>query len=305
MQVPPTGKPEEKCHNLIEKLKAKIVKDFGGDVLSGKLPTTPPVRGPFGLAHINLVPGATPKRHRSFKMVGEREEALKTIIKEYIDRGWLEPSFSDWGSPCFVVPKKNPGEWRLVVDYRALNAVTQHDSYELPLIADMLQRQATRKMFTVLDMKKGYHQMPLDPESRACTAMTTPSGLWQWKVMPMGAKNGNSAFQRMMDWVLKDFDFAEPFVDDVIISTTGDSDEEVIKNHANHVRLVLEKFREHRLVCDMAKAQMFVRKVEFCGHVLGGGERTPSPGKLKNLEKWPRPKNVTELRGFLGFCNWY
>ena len=88
-------------------------------------------------------------------MVGEREAALKEIIEEYVERGWLEPSFSEWGSPCFVVPKKTPGDWRLVVDYRALNEVTLHDSYELPLISEMLQKQQAKRLFTVLDMKKG------------------------------------------------------------------------------------------------------------------------------------------------------
>ena len=296
--------PSASLQGLIENSKASLVDRFKDSVLSGILSKDPPVRGPFGLAKIALVPGASPKRHRSFKMMGEREAALKTIIEEYVDRGWLEPSFSEWGSPCFVVPKKSVGDWRLVVDYRALNAVTLHDSYELPLIADMLQRQQRGRIFTVLDMKKGYHQMPLAPESRPFTAMVTHMGLWQWKVMPMGAKNGNAAFQRMMEWVLRDLPFAEPFVDDVIISTDGDGDE-LITRHADHVRQVLETLEGHQLVCDLAKAQMFVPEVEFCGHVLGHGCRRPSPGKLSALAKWPRPTNVTELRAFLGFCNWY
>ena len=113
VQVPPSGTPQETHQSLIDKLRGDIVKEFGKDVLSGKLHRSPPERGPFGMAHIRLVPGANPKRQRSFKMVGEREEALKKIIEEYIDRGWLEPSFSEWGSPCFVVPKKvkGSGDW--------------------------------------------------------------------------------------------------------------------------------------------------------------------------------------------------
>ena len=180
----------------IAQARSALLEDYGQDVLSGKLPRDPPVRGPFGLAKIDLVPGARPKRHRSFKMVGEREEALKQILEEYCDMGWLEPSFSEWGSPCFILPKKASHEWRLVVDYRALNQVSAHDAYELPLIPDMLHKHCHKRMFTVLDMKKGYHQMPLDPLSRPLTAMATHIGLLQWRVMPMGAKNGNSAFQR-------------------------------------------------------------------------------------------------------------
>ena len=50
---------------------------------------------------------------------------------------------------------------------------------------------------------------------------------------------------------------------------------------------------------------MFVGEVEFCGHILKEGQRFPSPGKLKALQKWELPKTLTELRGFLGFCNYY
>ena len=238
-------------------------------------------------------------------MVGEKADALKEILEEYKQRGWIEPSFSEWGAPAFVVPKKVKGQWRLVVDYRALNQVTEHDAYQLPLIGDMLNRHGNKMVYTVLDMKKGYHQMPLAKSSRPFTAMTTPFGLWQWRVMPMGAKNGNASFQRMMDWVLEPFDFADPFVDDVIISSSGSTHEEAMEVHFRHICLVLERFRELGLVCDMEKVQMFVDEVEFCGHVLGGGRRRPSPGKLKALEKWERPTTLTELRSFLGFCNWY
>ena len=121
----------------------------------------------------------------------------------------------------------------------------------------------------------------------------------------MGAKNGNSAFQRMMEWVLAPFDFALPFVDDVIIASDGDTPEMLVENHSNHVKAVLERFRELNLVCDLSKAHLFEEEVEFCGHVLGHGCRKPSPGKLCALEKWPRPSTVTELRAFLGFCNCY
>ena len=120
---------------------------------------------------------------------------MEKILRDFIQRGWLEPCHSEWASPCFVVPKKVAGEWRLVVDYRGLNAQTQHDSYTLPLIEDMLQKQHRRRIFRVIDLKHGYHQMPLAEESRACTAMSTPLGPLQWKVMPMGVTNGNAAFQ--------------------------------------------------------------------------------------------------------------
>ena len=147
-------------------------------------------------------------------------------------------------------PKKVAGEWRLVVDYRGLNAQTQHDSYTLPLIEDMLQKQHRRRIFTVIDLKHGYHQMPLAEESLACTAMSTPLGPLQWKVMPRGVTNGNAAFQRMLENLLEPVrDCADPFVDDVIIAS-GDpsmSYEELLEAHERDVTRVLDLLVRHKL----------------------------------------------------------
>ncbi len=77
------------------------------------------------------------------------------------------------------------------------------------------------KIWSVLDLKDGYHQMPLKPEHRHITCMSTPKGSYQWKVLVMSLKNGNTMFQRMMEWVLQDLENADPYVDDIIIGSTG------------------------------------------------------------------------------------
>ena len=121
----------------------------------------------------------------------------------------------------------------LVADYRGLNEQTEHDSYSLPLIDSIQQKQAQKRIFTVLDLKHGYHQVPLHEESRACTPMSTPLGPMQWKVVPMGAKNGNAVFQRMMEHLLGPVrNCADPLMDDIIIgSGTEDmSEDELIKS---------------------------------------------------------------------------
>ena len=59
------------------------------------------------------------------------------------------------------------------------------------------------------------------------------------------------------------------------------------------------------LIVDPEKCHLFLPEVEFCGHVLSNGTRRPMPGKLRAIEKWEAPRNITELRGFLGFTNYY
>ena len=90
-------------------------------------------------------------------------------------------------------------------------------SFTLPLSENMLQKQFRRSIFTLIDLKHGYHQLPLTDESRACTAMSTPLGPLQWRVMPMGVTNGNAAIQKIVENMLEPvLDCAEPFVHDVI-----------------------------------------------------------------------------------------
>ncbi len=80
-------------------------------------------------------------------------------------------------------------------------------------------------------------------------------------------------FQRMMEWVLRDIDNADPYVDDIIIGSTGKTWEEVLVNHQQDVRKVLDTLKEHILIVDPRKANMFMKEVEFCGHILRKGRR--------------------------------
>jgi hypothetical protein len=109
----------------------------------------------------------------------------------------------------------------------------------------------------------------------------------------------------MMEWVLRNIDFADAYVDDVIIGSTGESMAELIANHERDVREVMETLREAKMIAEPGKASMFMKEVEFCGHVLREGRRSPSPGKLLSIQKWEMPRTVTQLRAFLGLTNYY
>ena len=307
VSIPKQAAEEAQENPKVAELKERLINAYPR-LFSGVANKNPPDRGRFGTARIKLKPNPKIYRHREYQLQGDRAEAMKKLLAEFIERGWIEPSDSEWASPAFIVPKKEKGEWRLVVDYRGLNEQTEHDSYSLPLIDSILQKQQKKRIFTVLDVKHGYHQMPLHPDSRPCTAMSTPLGPMQWKVVPMGAKNGNAAFQRMMEDLLGPVrDCADPFVDDIIIgSGTEDmTEDELIEAHEKDLCRVLSELDKHNMVCRPTKASLFVKEVEFAGHVVSHGQRRPMPGKLASLHHWEKPQTISELRSFMGFCNYY
>ena len=292
----------------IEENKAAILADFQDSVFKGRVSANPPKRGPLGEAVIEVIPGSEAKKQRPIQLSGVRREAFITLTKEWLKDQKIEPGVGPWSSPGFVVAKK-AGKWRGVIDYRALNSATVNDSYPLPRISDILVRQGGRHLFSVIDLKDAFHQIPLEKGSRPLTGMSTPLGLMQWRVMPQGIKNGPPIFQRVLEWVLQSVsDVADPYFDDIIVGTVrrpGMSDEDLVAQHAADVRCVLEKLKEHDLVADFAKSVFFSTAVEFCGHILEDGQRRPSPGKLMSVQKFELPKTITALRGFLGLTNYY
>ena len=136
--------------NEVKLLIEKIVADYASTVFKCEGPLDRPVRGPFGEATIELKPGAQPLKQRPFHLVGERREALAKLVDQLVRDGKLEPGKSAWCSPAFPVPKKVPGTYRMVVDYRAVNDATVTDAHPLPRIDDILQRQGKFKLWTVL-----------------------------------------------------------------------------------------------------------------------------------------------------------
>ena len=205
----------------MECLRQKILEDFKDTVFNTEVTGPPPVRGPFGEATIVIKPGTSALKQRMYQIHGERREKWAEIIASHESKGWLKDGVSEWSSPSFPVPKKRPGEYRLVVDYRALNAATVTDAHPLPRIEDILQRQGRYKMCSVLDMKDGYHQVPMRKSDRHLTCMSTPHGTKQWTVLVMGLKNAGAIFQRVMEWALRDLEGVYVYVDDVIVGYTG------------------------------------------------------------------------------------
>ena len=283
---------------------------FDGTALREEVLPDPPVRGLYGYAYIPLEHNATPTRAKPFQMYGERQEAMKKITQDWVDKKFIErpqKGGTEWLSQAFAVSKKSATfQWRGVVDMRGPNSQTRRCSYPLPCIEDILVKQGGKQIFSILDLRQAFHQQPLHPDSRHITSTYTPLGVYQWRVNIMGLKNAGIQFQMMVDDRLQPVrDISDAYVDDIIVGTRVEEGEDLFAQHDKDLRRVLSVLVKERLIADIHKCKLFVPEVEFCGHILRNGTRSPAPGKLSAIEKWERPRTISELRAFLGFTNYY
>ena len=280
-------------------LVAPLLKEFGSTVFGEPKPGVPRKRG---VEHaIRMLPGALPPPARPLRHQSERDAA---VMKEYVEAGLksgiLQPSTSPYGSMALIVLKKD-GTPRVVIDYRALNEVTIKNKYPLPLMDELFDRTHGANFFTSIDLRNGFHQIAIRPEDREKTAFRTRFGHFEYTVLPMGLCNAPGTFMQLMNQTFADMldKSVLCFLDDILIFSR------TAEEHAQHLRAVLTRLREQELYVKTSKCAFMQREVAFLGHRIGADGLRVSPDKIGAVQQWPQPKNVTDVRSFLGLANFY
>uniref|UniRef100_A0A8C8RYW9 Gypsy retrotransposon integrase-like protein 1 n=1 Tax=Pelusios castaneus TaxID=367368 RepID=A0A8C8RYW9_9SAUR len=168
----------------------------------------------------------------------------------------------------------------MVVDYRKLNNITRKDAYPLPRIEETFALLAGSKWFSVLDLKSGYYQVPVEPADRSKTAFTTPFGNWQFRMMPQGLTNAPATFQRMMERVMSGMNLTEvvAFLDDLIIFSS------TLEEHEERLLKVLKRLQEYGLKLAPSKCKLFQTSVKYLGHE----EKKEEYETRLYLREWPK-----------------
>jgi hypothetical protein len=225
---------------------------------------------------------------------------LKKQIKELLEKGFIRPSSSPWGAPVIFVEKKD-GTQRMCVDYRLVNEVTIKNKYPLPRIEDLFDQMRGAKVFSKIDLHSGYHQMKIRWSDIPKIAFTTRYGLYEYTVMSFGLSNAPAYFMYLMNKVFMEYldNFIVVFIDDILIyyKTEGE--------HEEHLRLVLQKLREHQLYAKSSKCDFWLKEVSFLGHIITDGGISVDPSKVEDVLKWEPLRTVKEIRSFLGLVGYY
>ena len=227
-------------------------------------------------------------------------QATEDILNQMLEQGFVQPSGSPWSSPVVLVRKKD-GSLRFCVDYRQLNQHTLKDAYPLPLIDESLEAMQGAKYFSSMDLQSGYWQVQLDPESRAKTAFSTSTGLYEWKVLPFGLCNAPATFMRLMELVLSGLQWQTclVYLDDILVF--GRTWEE----HLARLEEVFEHLRGAQLKLKPSKCQLGRVEVDFLGFVVSAEGLRPNPEKVRAVQEMPVPRTQKEVRSFLGMAGYY
>jgi cleavage and polyadenylation specificity factor subunit 1 len=276
-----------------EGLKALFEECFSGLQSA----TSPEVELP--VQHYIDIGSAPPPHVKCRRLHGEKLEAAKIEIDRLLKLGVIRPSSSPYSSPIHMV-RKPGGGWRLTGDYRMLNSVTVPDRYPIPHLFSFQEKLKGMKVFSKIDLVRGFHHVRVNPKDVEKTAIITPFGLFEHVFMPMGLRNSPATFQRLMDRILKPCElFCFWFIDDLIIFSPD------TKTHRKHLRKVFRILAQYGLTINLSKSLFEVSELPFLGHEVDEHGIKPSKEKLKVIQDFPLPIDYSGLRRYMGMIGFF
>ena len=248
-----------------------------------------------------------PLRH----LTPQAKEAFSKHVKALLEIGIIRPSKSKHRTTAIIVNSgttvdpitgtERKGKERMVFNYKRLNDITEKDQYSLPGINTILKKVSNSKIYSKFDLKSGFHQVAMHPDSIEWTAFWVPEGLYEWLAMPFGLKNAPAIFQRKMDNCFRGTEqFIAVYIDDILVFSKNE------KEHGQHLTKMLEICQENGLILSPTKMKIAVREIEFLGAVLGNSKIKLQPHIIKRIAEYQEKDLMIKkgLRSWLGILNY-
>ncbi|KAB0791866.1 hypothetical protein PPYR_03666 [Photinus pyralis] len=244
----------------------------------------------------NAVPTVKPARRYASCIKEKLQAALKTLEDQTIISKVTRPT--DWVNDIIIVEKKN-GSIRICLNPSQLNKVIKREHHVIPTMEELRTNLAGKKVFSVLDMKDGFHQIPLDDESSYLCTFATPFGRYKYNRLPFGLSSSPEIFQRELERIFGDLEGVQVYFDDLIIA----AEDEV--THDKIFSKVMDKASQYNVKFNYSKIQYKVGKVMYLGLIFNEQGVRPDSKQLEAIAKMPNPVNKKELQRFLGLVNYF
>ncbi|XP_041453560.1 uncharacterized protein K02A2.6-like [Lytechinus variegatus] len=251
-------------------------------------------------ASLHLKEGARPKfckaRNVPFALRPAVEEELKRMQEDDI----IYPvDYSEWATPLVCIPKAD-GRVRLCGDYKVtVNQQIHCDQYPIPTTEQVFSNLVGGKKFSKIDLKCAYQQMMLDEASQELVTINTHRGLFRYTRLPFGISSSPAIWQKFIEQVISGLDCTCAIMDDVLV--TGNTDQE----HMRNLKQVFQRFQKFGLRVKKEKCSFMKDSVVYFGRKLSSKGIQPTSDKVEAVRHAPTPKNVSELRSWLGMVNYH
>ena len=252
-------------------------------------------------AKIYVDPNAQPK----FCKARPVPYAVRSLVEQELERlvklGILEPvQFSEWAAPIVPVLKSDKTTICICGDFKlTVNEASHLDRYPIPKIEDLFATLSSGITFTKLDMSQAYQQLLLDDDSKQYVVINTHKGLFKYNRLPFGVSSAPGIFQRVMESVLQGIPGVVVYIDDILV--TGQTEAE----HLASLKEVLARLSKAGLRLKKNKCEFMLPSVTYLGYKIDAEGLHPVEEKVKAVQEAPRPRNVTELKSYLGLLTYY
>ncbi|KAF1335924.1 reverse transcriptase, partial [Globisporangium splendens] len=295
---------EEQSWDALKKNPVYALAREFEDIFPDKVPDELPFDR--GIRHeIDVLPGTKYCITRQWPLPKEQVEAIDEFFAQRAKAGHVRESKSPHCSPTFCV-KKATGGWRIVHASNKLSDATIPAQTPVPRKDMILDGMVGSTVFSAIDLKDGFYQIRMREDDVPLIAVSTPSGmLWEWLVMPQGLKNASATFNRMVTNVLRPLrTFAPSYFDDIFVHSKAANGKSDVDVHLDHLRQVFQVMRENKLYANLKKCMFFAPEIPVLGCFVGKSGVRADPEKVKAIDDWPVPKNVKQLRQWLGLANY-
>ena len=248
--------------------------------------------------HIN--PDIQPVKQTHRRVPFHVRKQVKEEIRNLEDQDIIETVTgpTPWISPIVVAPKpKDPTKVRICIDMREANRAIERERHVTPTVDDLIHDLNGATIYPHLDLRSGYHQLELAPESRYITTFSTHLGLHRYKRLIFGISCASEIFQHAIEQVLMGIPGVKNISDDIIIYGKTQED------HDKSLDQVLQRLEKKGLTLNGAKCEFNKRSLEFFGHIFSQEGMSPSREKVQAIRDCQPPTNVKEVRSLLGMAN--